>query len=132
MRNLIAVLILFLASPINAANITIVDFSKTYEHQFTNCQVNLHSTEFLYASCGMYAAPFITLQQSDWSSPLYDEIGINGVYWQGCKMTGDPVTSIRFECNVPYTMEFEVVDEFGRPVQNWFRFYRPYYGPYSR
>lgn len=132
MRNLIAALILFLVSPVYAADITIVDFSKTYEHQFTNCTVNLHNSEFLYASCETYAAPFISYQQSDWSSPLYDEIGINGVFWHGCKMTGDPVFSIRIECNVPVSMSVEVFDEFDRPVHNWFRFYRPYYGPYTR
>lgn len=131
MRNLIALLI-FLSTTANATNITIADFSKTYEHQFTNCQVNLSNTEFLYASCAFYAAPFITDQQSNSYSRVFDEIGINGVYWHGCSMVGNPLVEIRFECNaVSSLMEFEVVDEYDRPVHNWFRFYRPYYGPYA-
>jgi hypothetical protein len=132
MRSLIAVLIFTLCASANAATVTIVDFSKTYEHQFSNCSINLYNTEFLYASCERYAAPFASASASDWSSPLFDEIGINGVYWHGCKLTGDPSLSIRFECNVPVSpMEFEVVDEYNNPVQDWFRFYRPYYGPYT-
>lgn len=132
MRSLIAILIFTLCASANAATVTIVDFSKTYEHQFTNCSINLYNSQFLYASCGLYAAPFISESVSDWSSPLFDEIGINGVYWNGCKLTGEPTIEIRFECNAPYQMEVEVVDQYGNSVQdwfgynynqNWFRFY---------
>lgn len=134
MRKFLTVLALIACSSVNAANVTIADFSKTYEHQFTNCVVNLHNTEFFYAVCEKYAAPFISASETYDTIPIvYDEIGINGVYWHGCVIAGDPLLSIRFECNVPASqMEFEVVDQFGNTVQDWFRFYRPYYGPYTR
>jgi len=133
MRNLIAALTLTLSFSANATNVTIVDYSKTYEHHYTGCNINLSNDKYLYATCGHYAAPFIGSQQSDWLSPLYDEIGVNGVYWNNCRLTSQPIFSIRFECNatVRPKMEFDVVDAFGYSIQFPFRMDRPYYGPYK-
>ena len=129
MRTLVAILILVCASA-NAADITIADFSKGYEHKYQNCTINLSDERgYLYANCNNYSAPFIGYQQTDWTSKKYDEVGINGVYWHGCRMAGDGLNEVRFECRVRYRSMIVRNDAFNQNIQLPFRFYEVVYNP---
>lgn len=131
MRNLIAILALCICSVANATDITIVDFSKSYEHHYQNCDVYFHNPDgYMYANCGSYAAPFITYQQSDWSSPLYDEIGINGVLWNNCNMVASATIEVRFECNTTRRSFTFNDDWLNRLIKPPFMFYEVVYNPY--
>jgi hypothetical protein len=132
MRNLIAILSMFICSYVSAANVTIVDFSKTYEHHYMNCDIYFHNgvEGYLYANCNGYAAPFMTYQRSDWSSQVYDEIGVNGVRWNRCALAGDPLFEIRFECNIPLVLKPRNYNIFGQVVQPMFMMEEVVYDPY--
>ncbi len=132
MRTIIAILLMFVCSYVNATNVTIVDFSKTYEHHYSNCDVYFHNGRggYLYANCESYAAPFMTYQRSDWSSQVYDEIGVNGVMWNRCFLTGDPVIEIRFECNLPLVLRPRNRNIFGLDVQPSFMSEHVVYDPF--
>lgn len=103
-RFLIALTLMF-SSAVSATNVTIVDANLNYEHAYSVCNINFESNanpeKYLYATCGQYAAPPKSAYQGDWTSVPYDEIGVNGVNYHNCKMVGDGVLEIRFECNAP-------------------------------
>jgi len=106
-RNILATILLLASTIATATNVTIVDYMLDYEHHYSLCDINLHvatTDKYLYATCGSYAAPFKDYMRGDWSSVLYDEIGVNGVLWNRCKLVGEPIFEIRFECNVPLVL----------------------------
>ena len=106
-RSILATILLLASTIAPATNVTIVDYMLGYEHHYSLCDINLHIEsidKYLYATCGSYAAPPRGHLRGDWTSVLYDEIGVNGVNWNRCKMVGEPIFEIRFECNVPLVL----------------------------
>lgn len=106
-RSILATILLLASTIAPATNVTIVDYMLDYEHHYSLCDINLHiatTDKYLYATCASYAAPFKDYMRADWTSVVYDEIGVNGVVWNRCKMVGEPIFEIRFECNVPLVL----------------------------
>ena len=119
-RNILATILLLASTIAPATNVTIVDYMLGYEHHYSRCNINLHIDnidKYLYATCGSYAAPPKDYLRGDWTSVVYDEIGVNGVNWNRCKLVGEPIFEIRFECNMPLKLYSSTSDIFGQIVQ---------------
>lgn len=132
-RSILAIILSLASTIAPATNVTIVDYMLGYEHHYSRCNIDLHvavDDKYLYATCGHYAAPPKDYMRGDWSSVLYDEIGVNGVRWNRCKLVGEPTFEIRFECNVPLVLKSrQIVDIFGNTVQYSFMVDEVYYNP---
>lgn len=134
MRTVLAILMMLVSSVSYSTDIVIADYMLNYEHHYSQCDVNLHADQnvnkYLYMTCGHYAAPPRDYFRGDWSSVLYDEIGVNGVRWNRCKLVGEPTLQIRFECNVPLVLKSrQIVDIFGNTVQYSFMVDEVFYNP---
>ena len=136
LRNILAIMLLLASTVAPATNVTIVDYMLGYEHHYSRCNINLHIDnidKYLYATCGSYAAPPKDYLRGDWTSVVYDEIGVNGVNWNRCKLVGEPTFEIRFECNAPLVLtqaNYGPVHNYS-PVQLSFMTTTVVYNPYD-
>lgn len=90
-------------------DVEISDFNKTYTHLYKTCSVEFLSSvmttdKYFYATCGTYSAPpLVDSGISTRRKSVYNEIGVNGVEWQNCKLAELEDYGVKmvfhFECN---------------------------------